>query len=82
MAVSEQDRNKLYNKAIELFGEAEATTLMAHLPPGGYPNLATKQDLLELEARVKSFTLRTVLPANLPLAAVFAGIAFGAANLT
>ena len=23
--------------------------LMAHLPPGGYPNFATKQDLLELE---------------------------------
>ena len=82
MAVSEQDRNKLFNKAIELFGEQEAATLMAHLPPGGYPNLATKQDLLELESRLKGFTLRTVLTANLTTAAVFAGIALGAANLT
>ena len=52
-------------------------TLMAHLPPGGYPNLATHQDLLQLEARLKSFVLWTVLTVNLVLAVAFAGIAFG-----
>jgi hypothetical protein len=57
---------------------------MAHLPPGGYPNLATKQDLLDLERRIvgelKSFTLRTILTANIGMAAAFAAIAFTAAG--
>ena len=51
-------------------------TLMAHLPPGGYPNLATKQDLLDMERRLKSdlklFVLWTILTANLALAGLFA----------
>ena len=50
-------------------------TLMAHLPPGGYPNLATKQDLLDMERRLKSdlkiFVLWTILTANLGLAGLF-----------
>jgi len=50
--------------------------LMAHLPPGGYPNLATKQDLLDMERRLKSdlklFVLWTILTANLALAGLFA----------
>jgi hypothetical protein len=77
---------------VEVFGEEEATILMAHLPPGGWPNLATKQDLLQLrqdvkqdlqilEARLKSHVLRTVLTANLSMAVAFAGIAFAAAGL-
>lgn len=66
-------REPLYHWVVEI--------LMAHLPPGGYPNLATKQDLLEMEARVNTHTLRTVLTANLALAAVFAGIAFTAAGI-
>jgi hypothetical protein len=57
----------------------------AHLPPGGYPNLATKQDLLDLERRIvgelKSFTLRTILTANIGMAAAFAAIAFTAAGI-
>ena len=65
----------------------------AHLPPGGWPNLATKQDLLQLrqdmqqgflglETRLKSYVLRTVLTANLSMAVAFAGIAFAAAGLS
>ena len=54
---------------------------MAHLPPGGYSNLATKQDLLQLKGELKSFMLWTILTVNLVLAGVFAGIAFGAAGL-
>jgi hypothetical protein len=46
MAVDEHDRHRFYNRAVEVFGEEEATILMAHLPPGGWPNLATSQDLL------------------------------------
>lgn len=85
MSVDEAARHRLFNKAVEVLGEEEAETLMAHLPPGGWPNLATKQDLLELERRMtvslKSHTLRTILLANLAMAGVFAGIAFTAAGI-
>ena len=74
MRVDEQARHRFYNKAVEVFGEEEATILMAHLPPGGWSNLATKQDLLELEGRLKGHTLRTVLAANLSMVAVFGGL--------
>ena len=49
MAVDERQRHQLYNRAIEVLGEEEAEILMAHLPPGGYPNLATKQDIILLK---------------------------------
>jgi hypothetical protein len=88
MAVDEHARHRFYNRAVEVFGEEEATILMAHLPPGGWSNLATKQDLLrveqdllQLETRLKSHVLRTILTANLSMAVAFAGIAFAAAGL-
>lgn len=81
MAVDEHDRHRFYNRAVEVFGEEEAKVLMAHLPPGGWSNLATKQDLLEVEARLKGHTLRAILAANLSLAGIFAGIALAAARL-
>jgi hypothetical protein len=92
MAVDEQARHRFYNRAVEVFGEEEATILMAHLPPGGWSNLATKQDLLQLrqeikqdllqlEGRLKSHVLRTVLTANLSMAVAFAGIALAAVGL-
>lgn len=90
MPVDEHARHQLYIKAVEVFGEQEAATLMDHLPPGGWSNLATKQDLLDLERRLKSeivgelksYILRTVLFANLGMATAFAAIAFTAAGLT
>ena len=92
MAVDEHARHRFYNRAVEIFGEEEATILMAHLPPGGWPNLATKQDVLQLrqdmeqgflhlETRLKSYVLRTILTANLTMAVAFGGIAFAAAGL-
>ena len=89
MAVDEHDRHRFYNRAVEVFGEEEATILMAHLPPGGWPNLATKQDLLQLrqgmkrdlqilEGRMRSHMLRTVLTVNLSISAAFAGIVIAA----
>jgi hypothetical protein len=74
MAVDERARHRFYNKAVEVFGEEEATILMAHLPPGGYPNLATKQDLLDLEKRMKLFMLWTVLTVNLTLMGAFTAV--------
>ena len=85
MAVDEQARHRLYNRVVEVLGEEEAGILMAHLPPGGYPNLATKQDLLELERRLsaelKSHTLRVVLTTNVATVLAVAAIAFTATGL-
>jgi hypothetical protein len=78
MSVDERERHRLYNRAVEVLGEEEATILMAHLPPGGWSNLATKQDLLELEERLKGHTFRTILVSNLTMALVVAGIALTA----
>ena len=93
MAVDAHARHRFYNRAVEVFGEEEATILMAHLPPGGWPNLATKQDVLQLrhdmeqgflqlEARLKSHMWRAILTTNVSTTALVAAIAFGAAGLT
>jgi len=86
MALDERARHQLYNRVVEVLGEEEAVILMVHLPPGGYPNLATKQDLLELERRLtaalKSHTLRVVLTTNVATVFAIAAIAFTAAGLT
>jgi len=96
MEVDERARHQLYNRVVEVLGEEEAVILMAHLPPGGYPNLATKQDLLDLEHRLKgdlehglaalkhelkAHTLKVVLTTNVTTIALMTGIAFAAARL-
>ena len=45
MTVDEQSRHLLYRRLQEVLGQAEATTLMEHLPAGGVGRLATKDDL-------------------------------------
>jgi tetrahydromethanopterin S-methyltransferase subunit G len=45
MAISEEGRHQLYNRLDEVLGSAEAATLMAHLPPVGWADVATKHDL-------------------------------------
>jgi hypothetical protein len=53
MAVDELSRNRLAQRAVEVFGEAEAATLMDHLPVGGVSSLATKDDLRILGAELR-----------------------------
>ena len=81
MAVDERARHQLYNRVVEVLGEEEAGILMAHLPPGGYPNFATKQDLLDLENRLKAHTFRVVFAANLATIGVLTAVALGVAGL-
>jgi hypothetical protein len=52
MAISEESRHQLHNKLDEVLGPAEAATLMAHLPPIGWADVATKHDLAALERRI------------------------------
>jgi hypothetical protein len=51
MAISEEARHDLYQGLEKLLGRERATTLMEHLPPVGWADVATKRDLdLRLEA--------------------------------
>lgn len=52
MAITEQSRRELYQRLDEVLGDEHATTLMEHLPPTGWADVATKQDLAQLEERL------------------------------
>lgn len=52
MAVDERARHELHRKLEEVLGADEAATLMSHLPPVGWADVATKHDLAQLEERV------------------------------
>ena len=53
MAVSEQSRHELYLRLEEALGEEAAATLMEHLRPVGWADVATKRDLDVLAAATK-----------------------------
>lgn len=45
MAIDERSRHRMYERLQEVLGEEEAATLMEHLPPVGWADVATKRDL-------------------------------------
>ena len=45
MAVTESERYELYQVLVEKLGAEGAQTLMEHLPPAGWSDVATKHDL-------------------------------------
>jgi hypothetical protein len=54
MAIDERSRHELFLKLEQVLGAEEATTLMEHLPPVGWADVATKQDLEFFRAATKS----------------------------
>lgn len=53
MAITEESRFRLYQRLKEAIGEDEATTLMEHLPPVGWADVATKRDIDELRTEMQ-----------------------------
>jgi hypothetical protein len=53
MAISEHDRYELYRWFEDTAGTEIAETVMAHLPPVGWADVATKRDLDHLADRIR-----------------------------
>ena len=54
MTISEESRHRLYQRLEEVLGEAEAATMMEHLPPVGWADVATKRDLDALQTSIRA----------------------------
>jgi hypothetical protein len=54
MAITERQRHQFFTRAEEVFGTDEAETLMSMLPPVGWADVATKQDLDDKLARLEA----------------------------
>lgn len=96
MATDERSRHELYARLEQVLGSEEAATLMEHLPPVGWADVATKHDL-EVQLVATEHRLLATLRAELAtlqrhlvttlistvLVALFtvAGLAFAAATL-
>jgi hypothetical protein len=88
MAVDERRRHRLFRRLEEVLGPDEAGTLMEHLPPMGWGDVARKSDIEtlrlelkgELESRLNSQTKTLVTLMSAQVVAV-AGLAFAAARL-
>jgi len=52
MAIDERTRHEMYSGLEEKLGADVADALMAHLPPVGWADVATKQGIERLEARI------------------------------
>ena len=50
--ISEEARHQLYSKLEDVLGAGEAATLMGYLPPLGWGDVPTKEDLRHLEERL------------------------------
>jgi hypothetical protein len=89
MAVDERARHQLHGKLEAALGPEEAATLMAHLPPTSWPDLATRSDLQVLElkvmeaiARAQTRLMLVMISTMLATVIAVSGIAFAAAGLT
>jgi hypothetical protein len=81
MSVTEPERHELYQAFEGLMGKKKAETMMALLPPTGWGDVATKQDLELLESRLREQILRTALTINIPSILAAVGLSFAATRL-
>ena len=81
MAITEQSRYELYQSLEEIMGKERATTLMEHLPPVGWADVATKSDLQLLQMTLTA-ELHRGLYRQVGFIAGMLGLLFTALKLT
>jgi hypothetical protein len=89
LALDERSRHALHSRLEEILGPDEAATLMEHLPPAGWADVATKRDLDHLEAKIRADFRgeligfqRNIIAWTTGLDAALVGLVFAAAKLT
>jgi len=96
MAIDERSRHEMYLKLEQALGAEAAATLMEHLPPVGWADVATKRDLDQLRAELRNdmkdlelrleramrSQLNTMLGFMSVLFVTLAGLVFALAHLT
>ena len=94
MSIEERDRHLLHGRLEHVLGTDEAATLMGYLPPVGWADVATKQDLeivrrevAELRTDIRELRtdaathLRTFVLATTASVLTTASLAFAAARV-
>ena len=79
MAITQAQRASLHTNLVELMGEQDAEALIELLPPGGWDNVATKDDVKTLETTLKAAITAGLAETN---AAITAGLAETNAAIT
>lgn len=59
MAIDERSRHAMYLRLEEVLGAEQATTLMEHLPPVGWSDVATRRDIEVLTGEIGSLQAAT-----------------------
>ena len=54
MAIDEAMRHRIFGRIEEILGEETASVLMTHMPPINWADMATKQDLANVERRLEA----------------------------
>ena len=77
MATDERARAELFERLDGTLGPDAADTLMGHLPPAGWADVATKQDLAQLKAELEASFERALRQAM--VAIITSSVAVGGA---
>ncbi len=68
MAATQAQRAALYASLVDSMGEEAADTLMDQLPPGGWDQMATKDDLAGAELRLQAAFAAAIAETNVKIA--------------
>ena len=68
VAATQAQRAALYTSLVDSMGEEAADTLMDQLPPSGWDQVATKEDLAGVELRLKAAFTEAIADTNVKLA--------------
>lgn len=71
-AIRDAARTDLHNRVRDVLGEQEGDTLMAHLPPVGWADVATKKDIEHLRLATKADMERGFRRQTMWIATLFA----------